>query len=159
MIDIRPELARDNFRKLFVRGALFYCQNYDFTDNTTKDKFIFVLNGCNSSGDSHFFLPTSQVSKYRRNRLYKDSLYVFPEGSVDAFHVETAIIIANVHSKSYTYFEEKYWKTTGPGCLEFREMVNESIMDQIDKMVLASIHIPPSIKKEILPARYVAPED
>ncbi len=156
MIQIPDELSRDNFKGLFVRGGLFHCRNFNFADGTTRDKFILVLNGCNPSGRSYFFLPTSKVDKYEGNMLYQDGLFVFSGDSVSTFSEKTAVVIRNVHSKNHTYFEQKYLKKSGPDGLDFREAIDDAVMDEIDRMIMASTDIELRIKKEVLPPKYVA---
>ena len=157
MIEITSEFSKEAFKGLFVRGALFHCQNYDFWDGSTKKKFVLVLNGCDSSSNCYFLLPTSQLEKCRNNPILSKSLYVFPSGSITSFTKETGIIISDIYSKDYTYFEQKYLdQSCGRRTLSFCENVGDTVMEDIDKRVLANNNIALKIKKEVLPSKYVS---
>jgi hypothetical protein len=155
MIDFPPNVARQNFRKLFSRGALFHCKNYNFEDSTTKNKFLLVLNGHHDSGKSYFYLPTSQVEKLKNNKLSTPRLYIFPSDCIHAFTKETGILIFPILHKAVAYFEAKC-QGCGDGTLTYCEPVPEQIMQEIDSAIIASKDISLSTKKIILPERYLA---
>jgi len=141
---------------LFVPGALFFCKNYKFSESDTKPKYILVLNGRDQLDSSHFYLPTSQVEKYRNISIYANSIYTFPHGAVGTFSRETAIIIPNVHTKTYQYFERKYLRLSTSDCLNYCEKMSDYIMNNIYKMIVASHRISLEKKRKILPSKYVA---
>jgi len=156
MIDIPPELLEDNFAKLFIRGAIFLCKNYDLWDATPKDKFILILNGRDSDSWTYFYLPTSKVDKHRKNPVYSKSLYVISPGEVECFTKETSIIIRNVHQKKYDRFKRKFVNPTDTDRLRFLQMMPENIMDDIYQKIMASVEIPLLKKKKILPPEFFA---
>jgi hypothetical protein len=156
MIDIPPELLEENFPKLFIRGAIFLCKNYDLWDVAPKDKYILILNGCDSDGWTYFYLPTSKVDKYRNNPIYSKSFYVIPAGTVNCFDKETSIITRNVHQKKYDRFKRKFVNPTDTDCLTFLQMMPEKVMDDIYQKIVASIEIPFLKKKKILPPEFFA---
>lgn len=156
MIEIPPAFSKKTFRQLFVPGALFFCKNYNFSERDTKPKYILVLNGRDQSDSSHFYLPTSQIEKYRKISIYANSMFTFPRGAVEAFSRETAIIIPNVHTKTYQYFERKYLRPSTSDYLNYREMMPDHIMDNIYKMIVASREISFEKKKKILPPKFFA---
>lgn len=156
MIEIPPAFSKKTFRQLFVPGALFFCKNYNFSERDTKPKYILVLNGRDQSDSSHFYLPTSQVEKYRKISIYANLMYTFPRGAVEAFSRETAIIIPTVHTKEHQYFERKYLSSSSLDCLSYCEMMPDHIMSNIYKMIVASREISLEKKKKILPPEFFA---
>ena len=157
MIELTPEFSKEAFKGLFVRGALFHCQNYDFWNGSTKDKFVLLLNGCDSSSNCHFMLPTSQVEKRKKNPILSKALYIFPSGSISTFTEETGIIVSDIYSKAYTYFEQKYIDhSVSKGILTFCENVSEAVMEDIDKLIMANNDIALNVKMEVLPSKYVS---
>jgi hypothetical protein len=158
MIDIPPELLEENFEKLFVRGAIFWCKNYDLWDAAPKPKYILVLTGRDSEGWSYFYLPTSKVGKHQANLVFASSIHVIPAGTVQCFRQETAIVIRNVHRQHYDRFRRKFLNPTDTDCLDFLQMMPDHIMNDLYKMILASVEIPLLTKKKILPPEFVEPE-
>ena len=156
MIEIPPGFSKKTFRQLFVPGALFFCKNYNFSERDTKPKYILVLNGCDQSDSSHFYLPTSQVEKYRKISIYANLMYTFPHGAVEAFSRETAIIIPNVQTKTYQYFERKYLRPSTSDYLNYCEKMPDHIMSNIYKMIVASRKISLEKKRKILPPEFFA---
>ena len=156
MIEIPPAFSKKTFRQLFVPGALFFCKNYNSSESDTKPKYILVLNERDQSDSSHFYLPTSQVEKCRNISIYANSIYTFPRGAVGIFSRETAIIIPNVHTKTYQYFERKYLRPSTSDYLNYCEMMPDHIMDNIYKMIVASHRISFEIKRRILPPEFFA---
>lgn len=156
MIEIPPGFSKKTFKQLFVPGALFFCKNYNFSERDTKPKYILVLNGRDQSDSSHFYLPTSQVEKYRKISIYANLMYTFPRGAVEAFSRETAIIIPTVHTKEHQYFERKYLSSSPLDCLSYCEMMPDYIMNNIYKMIVASHRISFEIKRRILPPKFFA---
>ena len=156
MIESPPAFSKKTFRQLFVPGALFFCKNYNFSERDTKPKYILVLNGSDQSDLSHFYLPTSQVEKYTNISIYANSMYTFPRGAVEAFSRETVIIIPNVHTKTYQYFERKYLRPSTSDYLNYCEKMPDHIMNNIYKMIVASREISLEKKKKILPPKFLA---
>ena len=156
MIEIPPGFSKKTFKQLFVPGALFFCKNYNFSESDTKPKYILVLNGRDQSDSSHFYLPTSQVEKYRKISIYANLMYTFPRGAVEAFSRETAIIIPNVHTKTYQYFERKYLRPSTSDYLNYCEKMPDHIMSNIYKMIVASRKISLEKKRKILPPEFFA---
>jgi hypothetical protein len=148
--------SKEAFAKLFATSALFHCKNYNFSQNNSKDKFLLVLSGRDESGQSHFYLPTSQVDKYMGNPLFSDSIFIFPENAISQFPKKTAIIIRDLHSKEYDYFERKFLSNNDEDCIKYCEMIPDQIMTDIYKKIVASRWISLEKKKRILPSAYLA---
>lgn len=151
MIDIPEADQRKVFQDHFVHGAIFRFERFVFDDNTSKPKFILVLNPKDEDKFCHYFLPTSNVLRIRTNPLRFDRSYIMPEGTVDCFPKETAIEIAPVRPREYTWFENTYISRTVGFRLEFKQKMPEPIMNDIKELILASPYLSPQRKLKIYP--------
>ena len=151
MIDIPEGEQRKVFQAHFVHGAIFRIEKFVFDDKTSKPNFILVLNPKDENEYCHYLLPTSNTLRIRMNPLRFDRSYIMPEGTVDCFPKETAIEIAPVRPRKYTWFEEKYISHTYGYKLEFKQKMPAPIMNDIKEMIIASPYLSPLQKLRIYP--------
>ncbi len=154
MIELPPNLLRDQFHKRFIPGAVFFCRNYYIWESVPKDKFLLVLNGRDEQGYAYYFLPTSQVERVRSNSIWSAALYVIPGGSIGCFPKETGIIVTDIHKTTAGRLERKFVNPSTDDRIEFREMMPEKIMDEIYVMIRASREISLDSKRAVLPSSF-----
>lgn len=152
MIDIPEGEQRRIFQEHFEHGAIFRIEKFIFDDQTSKPKFILVLNPKDENEYCHFFLPTSNTLRIRTNPFRLDRSYIMPERTVDCFPEETAIEIAPVKPRKYTWFENTYISRTFGYRLEYKQKMPEPIMNDIKEKILTSLYFSPQLKLLIYPA-------
>lgn len=150
MLQFSREQRKKTFRDLFVHGSLFHIQGYGFDDYTLKDKYLLVMRGLATDEECYFFLPTSQVDKHRKNPIYQDSLYIFPEGSISYFPTETAIVVTNFHCRPYQRFETRYVDQPKGRHLDYLMSVPSHHMEAICKLIDDSDEISPFHKRQLI---------
>lgn len=156
MVDLPESLAKGNFRKLFTPGGVFFQEKYVFEDGTSRQKFIVVLNSCDSSGYSYVVLPTSQVEKIRNTKVLLASAYFFPMGAVECFSKDTAVVLRNILKQKFVTFEHGYNHSTRSQRLEYRCHLSGECLSGLYTAIVASRDISLSTKRLILPSRYFA---
>lgn len=139
------------FRALFNHGALFHCEEHGYSDHTSSNKYLLVMRGWAVDGKCFYYLPTSQVDKYRDNPIYNNSLFVFPVGSVDYFKDETAIVITNVHSGNFQKFENRYVNEAVNRKLVHLGNLESGNMSQICALVSSSDGLSNYEKRQLIP--------
>ena len=158
MIELPPNLLRNQFQERFISGAVFFCRNYDIWKSVPKDKFLLVLNGRDAQGYAYYFLPTSQVERVRSNSILSASLYVIPSGSIGCFLKETGIVVKDIRKTATGRLERRYVNPSEDDQLEFRQMMPGKIMDEIYNMIRASREISLDNKRAVLPSSYFSAE-
>ena len=151
MIEFPREEKAKAFRALFSHGALFHCEEHGYRDHTSSNKYLLVMRGWAVDSDCFYYLPTSQVDKYRNNPIYEHSLYVFPVGSVDYFKEETALIITSVQRGNFQKFENRYVNETVNRKLVHLEHLESGHMSQICALVNSSDDLSDYLKRQLVP--------
>jgi hypothetical protein len=151
MIDLPEGTRAEFFGKVFVRGAIFYCENYSFDDGTTRDKFLLIMNPTCEKGYSHYFLATSQIDKILSSRILKNESLIIPAGSVGCFSKDTGITVRWSYSGLLSYFQKRFLDSGYQERLEFREMLPAQYLDEIVRLVRASKYLSPIQKRNLAP--------
>lgn len=59
-MDLPDHVKAEAFERNFIPGAIFLCEDFEFDDGSTRDKFLIVLSRPDSEGKVRFFwLPLS----------------------------------------------------------------------------------------------------
>jgi hypothetical protein len=150
MVDLPDSAKRLAFQELFVRGAIFFCENYVFDDSSHRSKLLLVMNPGNDAEECCYYLPTSKVEKIRSSPILSQGAVIVSAGTMECFPVETAINTRSYLTKKRVHFESRYVHPNIYGELSYRCICDEAVMREIDTRIRASIHIPLAMKKRLL---------
>jgi hypothetical protein len=128
------------------RFGVYHWKNFEFEDNTKKDKYFITLN-CNlNDKEIALVLPTSQVEKYNNfpNRLI-DTIIISSNES-RFFKKDTLIDLKNIK-----YFEAMaIYDAVERGKINYLGLLEEKLTKKIEKAIKEAITLSPKLKKQFL---------
>lgn len=150
-MDFPEGIAVEAFERNLVPGAVFLCENFQFDDGSTRDKYLVILSRVDSHGSVRFFLATSQVENLRNNPILALDCLFIPADAVECFVKDTAINTRTVYARQYLDLKDRFLGNSGSGALVFKCHLGTDYLNQLWTLIQKSRHIPVQTKQLILP--------
>jgi hypothetical protein len=129
------------------RGHVWHYKEYPFADGQIKNKFFVVLSVTTTANPTHTFFATSQVEKIKQNPRWLQDSVTIAAGTVPFFVKETIINCREIHS----FHRHVLVDGLANGRLTYCGQLPDYVIDNIDKVIDASILFSEVDKESILP--------
>lgn len=81
------------------RFGVYHCENFQFEDGTSKNKFFIALNCSIKDSSINLVLPTSQYEKhYENSNYYLMDTVIIQDSQSTYFDKKTVIDLKNIHA-------------------------------------------------------------
>lgn len=145
MIDVPPKACDSVFEKEFQRGCILKTK-VAFSDGSSKNKYIVILNKSTQDEQAIFFVTTSQLDFYDKHPHFNTDIIRIKPGEMEFFPKETVINCRKLEKSPREQLKKRY----ASGMLKFVGILPEDTLKQIDEIVRNSRFISLSDKQSII---------